>query len=372
MNRIYYLYALFDPNLNIPKYIGITCDPKRRFRKHIEDKTITKKTKWIQSLISGGKMPVMKLLKKTEDVHKVIDWEIKAISLLKDKYKLTNTTDGGEYAEIGTPIKVFNMQGVFESEWKSMIDYAEHNGLDDNAVASISHVCLRKRNYAYNKIFRYIDDTVTEDDLKRLNNSLGVRDSKKVYIMSLQGEILGEFDSIQKAVDAGFGLRSGISEALSGKRACVHGNIACNHPSEFEERLTKYIQSNSKGSLKGKFSQYDLSGNLINTFITMKDAVNSSGATNKGIKQCLDDLYGQAGGFQWEYGTEEKIKPYNKTYNSENRYKPINQYDLQGNLIKRWNSAKEAAEQNNGWSMTYIRSTAHEEGIAYGYIWKYT
>lgn len=47
MNRTYYLYALMDPDLNIPKYIGITCDPKRRFRKHIEDKAITKKTKWI-------------------------------------------------------------------------------------------------------------------------------------------------------------------------------------------------------------------------------------------------------------------------------------------------------------------------------------
>lgn len=301
----------------------------------------------------------------------MVAWEIKAISLLKDKYQLTNTTDGGEYSEIGTPIKVFNMQGVFESEWKSMIDYVEHNNLEDNAVASISSVCLRKRNYAYDKIFRYEDDTVTEDDLERLNKSLGARDSKKVYIMSLQGEILGEFDSIQKAVNAGFGLRSGISEALSGKRAHVHGNIACNHPDEFEERLTKYIQSVSKGSLKGKFSQYDFSGNLINTFITMKDAVDASGASNSMIKQCLDGKYSQTGGFQWKYGTNKKIEPYVKTYNSENRYKPVSQYSLNGNLIRRWNSAKEAAEHTESWNMNYIRSAAKDESIAYGYIWKY-
>ena len=29
--RNYYLYALFDPNLKIPKYIGISNNPERRF-----------------------------------------------------------------------------------------------------------------------------------------------------------------------------------------------------------------------------------------------------------------------------------------------------------------------------------------------------
>lgn len=29
--RKYYLYALYDPELNIPKYIGISNNPDRRF-----------------------------------------------------------------------------------------------------------------------------------------------------------------------------------------------------------------------------------------------------------------------------------------------------------------------------------------------------
>lgn len=34
--------------------------------------------------------------------------------------------------------------------------------MDKNCSSAISYVCLRKRNYAYNRIFRRIDDFVTK------------------------------------------------------------------------------------------------------------------------------------------------------------------------------------------------------------------
>lgn len=67
--RKYYLYALYDPELNIPKYIGISNNPDRRFQEHLSDISITKKTKWIQKLKQGGKIPRLKVLKETNDVH---------------------------------------------------------------------------------------------------------------------------------------------------------------------------------------------------------------------------------------------------------------------------------------------------------------
>ena len=32
--RTYYLYALIEPNVNIPKYIGITNNPREKFTKY--------------------------------------------------------------------------------------------------------------------------------------------------------------------------------------------------------------------------------------------------------------------------------------------------------------------------------------------------
>ena len=40
----YFLYSLNDPDLNTPKYIGVSNNPTRRFDEHLNDQSITKKT----------------------------------------------------------------------------------------------------------------------------------------------------------------------------------------------------------------------------------------------------------------------------------------------------------------------------------------
>lgn len=67
--RKYYLYALFDPNLKIPKYIGISNNPERRFKEHLEDISVTKKTKWINELKHGGFLPILKVIKETDNIR---------------------------------------------------------------------------------------------------------------------------------------------------------------------------------------------------------------------------------------------------------------------------------------------------------------
>ena len=60
--RTYYLYALMDPNLNIPKYIGITNNPDERLKHHINDKSAKEAAKelngsasFITSVANGSK-----------------------------------------------------------------------------------------------------------------------------------------------------------------------------------------------------------------------------------------------------------------------------------------------------------------------------
>ena len=45
--RKYFLYSLNDPDSNIPRYIGITNNPEKRFNDHLIDNHNTKKCKWI-------------------------------------------------------------------------------------------------------------------------------------------------------------------------------------------------------------------------------------------------------------------------------------------------------------------------------------
>ena len=52
-------------------------------------------------------------------------------------------------------------------------------------------------------------------------------------------------------------------------------------------------------------------------------------------------------------------------------YKPINQYDLEGNFLKKWNSMKEAREFYNFGINSLNRACKSQSGIHKGYIWRY-
>ena len=294
--RTYYLYGLIDPNLKTPKYIGITNDVTKRFEEHLRDTSVTKKTKWIKSLKEGGQLPKLKILKETNDVYKVIEWEKLYIEKLSKKYNLTNSTSGGEYYGIGTPIQVFDLEGNYLETYNSMIEYAELLGKEN--YSAISAVCLRKRNYAYNRIFRYLGDNVTEEDLKKLKESFHNRDEKKVYIISLYGDILGEFDSIQAASKAGFGNSASISGVLNNKKGylTVNGNFACLSPDDYNVKLKNYMGNTLP------IQCYSLNGKHEKTFYRFKDAMeycNCSSMTS--IKMCLIGKQHKAYNHLWKY-----------------------------------------------------------------------
>lgn len=293
--RKYYLYALIDPNLNSPKYIGITNNPDRRLQEHIEDTAITKKTKWISSLKEGGKLPSIEILRETDNVNEVIEWEKQFIKDLADKYNLTNSTPGGEYLGIGVPIQVFDLEGNLIEIYNSMVEYAELLGKTD--YSSISAVCSRKRNYAYGKIFRYLGDTVTEDDLNKLNNTLHNRDKKHVLIISLYGELLGEFESIQQASKSGFGNSASISQVLNEVEGfhTVKGNFACWNLDDYQNKLKRYMGDTLP------IQCYDLDGNHLKTFYKYADAIkfcNCKSMTS--IKVCAIGKQKQAYGYRWK------------------------------------------------------------------------
>nr|DAH58124.1 MAG TPA: intron associated endonuclease [Bacteriophage sp.] len=293
--RKYYLYALIDPDLDSPKYIGITNNPDKRLQEHIEDTAITKKTKWISSLKEGGKLPILKILRNTDNVHEVIKWEKEYIKELSNKYNLTNSTPGGEYFGIGTPIQVFDLDGNFLETYNSMVEYAELLGKSE--YSSISAVCLRKRNYAYDRIFRYLDDTVTEEDLDKLRNCLHDRDRKHVFIISLYGEILGEFESIQQASKAGFGNSASISQVLNEVEGfyTVKGNFACCDLNDYQNKLRRYMGNTLP------IQCYNLDGKHVRTFYKYSDAVkfcNCKSMTS--IKACTIGKQKQAYGYRWK------------------------------------------------------------------------
>ena len=128
----------------------------------------------------------------------------------------------------------------------------------------------------------------------------------------------------------------------------------------------EYISSlNPKVSERPVCQIDDNTGNIIKVWDNMQQASLALNISSGSISNCISGKYKTAGGFQWRNIDDlSNIKPHN-------REKAVYQYDKQNNLIKKWDSAKQAAEFLNKEPST-IRSAARgARKTAYGYKWRY-
>ena len=132
------------------------------------------------------------------------------------------------------------------------------------------------------------------------------------------------------------------------------------------QKTAKLLVAKSKPIL-----QYDISGNFIKEWSSAKQVANHLGLTNGSlITYVLKGKSPTAYNSLWKYKTESyptKIKiPIHK------HSKPILQYDIKGNLIKEWSSAKEASIHLNKPSaaITECCKGIYNRKSAYGYVWK--
>lgn len=129
------------------------------------------------------------------------------------------------------------------------------------------------------------------------------------------------------------------------------GGDSCGH-----EQLEKSVQ------------QYDLQGNFIKQFKSIKEAERKTGIDNANISACCNHKkhYYTAGGFQWKYTDSlDIISQYHNKH-----LKPVLQYDLNGNFIQEFCSISEAARAVNT-EVGNISRACKRQGTSNGYKWKY-
>ena len=265
------------------------------------------------------------------------------------------------------------MKGEYLESYNSMIEYCEIHHLNSNCVSGISNVCLRKRNYCYNHIFRYLDDEITEKDLSRLEYELHNRDAKHIYVYTIEGILVGEYESIQQAAKAGISNVAGISGVINNRLHSTNGYIICESPNDFDSKLDKYIKGVSKYTItEGYINQYTLDGKYIESFNSYSEAARKVNGTSGIIKKCCIGEYKQHKGYVWRISKntndleiKESIKYTPKIV------KEVEQYDLSGKLIKIWKNLKEAADYYHTDKSLISQACRGKIKTALKYIWKY-
>lgn len=117
---MFLIYKLFHP-LSNKVYIGKTNNIKRRFKKHLSDKDITKKTCWIKSLKNkyNDKPSIEIIQNNIIDDDWANSYEISWIAYYRNNYgfdNILNGSDGGEGFKAGhQPANAFK-SGHIESK----------------------------------------------------------------------------------------------------------------------------------------------------------------------------------------------------------------------------------------------------------------
>lgn len=117
-----------------------------------------------------------------------------------------------------------------------------------------------------------------------------------------------------------------------------------------------------------KIAQYTLEGKFIRVWDSIKEAEEQLNLTS--IQGNLRGTAKYCGDYQWKfyYNNEDDIPPVEK------KEKVIYQFDLQGNLLKRWKSLSEASKlfENSVAAKTAIWNVCNNRSNqAYGYFWSY-
>ena len=141
---------------------------------------------------------------------------------------------------------------------------------------------------------------------------------------------------------------------------------------ETREKISKSLTGRKNPMYKhsSMVYQYDLDGNLLKSYQGTGEAERETGINKAGIVRCCNGKYKQAGGYIWKY--EKDVDSINKLDKvSKGNLVSVCQFDLSGNYINTYPSAKEAERQTWANAAHICDCCKGKRNKSGGYVWKY-
>lgn len=361
-----YIYTLSDINGNI-RYIGKTSYLKQRLYSHIKEcrtKKANHKINWIKSLLKKGEKPLISILDEV-DSNDWQFWECFWIEQFKQwGFNLTNLTKGGEglngYKH--SDVSIIKMKQKF-------IDNPNYNkSCDRDIIISKDELyqkyiidnfsttkCALHFNTSKATIIRNLKENNISKHKDVWKKQLSTNPKKVVLQYDLKGNLLKEWSSLSE-IDLD---TSNISNCCLG-RALTAGGFIWRYKDKFIE-----IDLEKLNYQKRKIKQYDLKGNLIKSYNSIKEA-SYNGFNESNIQDCCVYRLKSHKGFIWRYIEDDSPV----IYESKNK-RFVLQYDLNDNFIKEWDSIASASKELNIRSNNIVTCCSGKSKSSGGFIWKY-
>lgn len=246
----------------------------------------------------------------------------------------------------------------------------------------------KQNPYFYNAILKYGWDGFKHDVI--------IHGLTKEQACAWERALIACFDTTQREHGYNLGLGGEGTQSFSvqtRKKMSVKAKLRLEDPAELQklrERGKKMfstqeaIEKDRQAQLKfhednpearyrraRKVNQYALDGHFLHQWKSIRDAANAVGTFESTIRGCCLLEYGSksGGGFMWRFS--EDVEPYKdiKPIQYDDCCKPINQYSLDGVLIKQWSGINEAETTLHIRNLSEV-CNGHRDQAA-GYMWKF-
>ena len=276
---MHYIYKI-ENKINHKVYIGQTIDFKERMYQHKKMRKDTKPQMIDLAINKYGVDNFTYIIIDQAETPEEADIKEKQYIIEYDclKPKGYNILKGGRYQRGAWNTKEVNMytlQGIFLESFECARVLSEKYPKYQEETIKI---CCRKENYYKDRLFRFSNGDYSNLDVefKRQNPRC-----KKIYQYDLEGNLIGEYESLTIASKKTNTNRPSISSCLSGKY-----QVANNFMWFYEKQKDKpFIKERREFGNKGFTVIQKKDGKIINTYVSTVEAVKSLGLEKTKYKQ---------------------------------------------------------------------------------------
>lgn len=297
-------------------YIGLSSNLEQRIKTHISKLTHgTHINKHLQTAwdLYGENSFTFDIIEYCDDINILKEREIFYISKYKSdnrKYGF-NITAGGDGTKCFTDeikekmsisrtrnaVVRFDLNGNLIAEYRN-VAFASNavNGIDEN----IRSCCDKKYGYktAYNSIWMYKEEYLKNGlDLSYYKDMRGIACGKEVIQYDENGNYIATFESahdVERKIGIGFRL---VSAVCTGTKRVAHGYI-------FRYKDDSFNKYPVENKVCKSIDQYDLEGNLLNTYKSITQASKESNISVTTISGVINNRHITGGGYVWKLHNE--------------------------------------------------------------------
>lgn len=135
---------------------------------------------------------------------------------------------------------------------------------------------------------------------------------------------------------------------------------------------TRYICTPDESKCSRKVAKLDINGNELQVYPSLSEAARQNGIKSfSKISAVCNGERQSAGGFKWQYRSDKPTFIENTNMKEKGKSIPIAQFDLDGNIVNKFNSISEAHRKTNIHLTCIMKSLRSDMYSFNGYTFRY-